>query len=110
MWRHCLRQKKVDLRTFRRQEKCFKCVIIHERARNVYMYLNNVLSCCAHIICIMEKIGWARILDMCRYRILFYFRIRCQLLKINVDFRGKKRMVVPDPLHPSALSVRFHKC
>ena len=28
-------QKKVALRTFRRQEKCFKCVIIHERPTNV---------------------------------------------------------------------------
>ena len=35
VWRHSLRQKKVDLRTFRRQEKCFKCVTIHERATNV---------------------------------------------------------------------------
>ena len=26
VWRHCLRQKKVDLHTFRRQEKCFKCL------------------------------------------------------------------------------------
>ena len=35
MWRHCLRPKKVALRTFRRQEECFKCVIIHERSTNV---------------------------------------------------------------------------
>ena len=52
VWRHCWRQKKVDLHTFRRQEKCFQFVIIHERATNVcilhvlIMYLNNVLSCC----------------------------------------------------------------
>ena len=78
VWRPRLRQKNVDLCTFRRQEKCFKCVIIHERATNLYvrylliMYLNNVLSCCTHKICIMEQMRWARILDMCRYRILFY--------------------------------------
>ena len=44
--------------------------IIHEIATHVYilyvsiMYLNNVLSCCKHIICIMEKMRWARILDI----------------------------------------------
>ena len=48
MWRHCLRPKKVALSTFRRQEKCFKCVIIHERPK-----------ICVHT---------ARILDM--YRII----------------------------------------
>ena len=63
VWRHCLRQKKGDLR---RQEKFFKCIIIHEGATNLcilfvlIMYLNNVLSCCRAalhiIICIMEKI------------------------------------------------------
>ena len=35
VWRHCLRPKKAALRTFRRQEKCSKCVIIHERPTNV---------------------------------------------------------------------------
>ena len=35
MWRQCLRPKKVILRTFRRQEKCFKCDSIHERPKNV---------------------------------------------------------------------------
>ena len=30
MWRHCLRTKKVVLQACRRQEKCFKCVIIHK--------------------------------------------------------------------------------
>ena len=51
MWHHCLLQEKVDLRTFRHQEKFFKCVILYERATNVcilyvlIMYLNNALSC-----------------------------------------------------------------
>ena len=35
VWRHCLRQKEVDLHTFRRRENCFKCVIIHERLKNM---------------------------------------------------------------------------
>ena len=30
MWRHCLRTKKVALQACRRQEKYFKCVIIHK--------------------------------------------------------------------------------
>ena len=58
VWWHGLRpkkvnlhQKKVNLRTFRRQQKCFECVIIHERATHflrtvvLIIYLNNVLSC-----------------------------------------------------------------
>ena len=51
VWRHCLRQKKGDLR-IPRQEKFFKYIIIHEGATHVcilyglIMYLNNVLSCC----------------------------------------------------------------
>ncbi len=53
VWRHCLRQKKGDLR---RQEKFSKCIIIHEVATNVcilyvlIMYLNNVLSCSAYTL------------------------------------------------------------
>ena len=35
VWRHCLRPKKAPLGTFRRKEKCFKGVIIHERPTNV---------------------------------------------------------------------------
>ena len=48
------------------------------------MYLNNVLSFCIHIICIMEKTRWARIVDMCRYRILFNFRIHCWIFRKKV--------------------------
>ena len=29
------------------------------------MYLNNVFGCCAHIIWVMEKMKWARILGKC---------------------------------------------
>ena len=48
--RHCLRQKKGDLH-IPTQEKFFKCIIIHEGATYVcmyvlIMYLNNVQSCC----------------------------------------------------------------
>ena len=35
---HCLRQKKVDLGTFRRQEKCFQCVIIDMKELNMCAY------------------------------------------------------------------------
>ena len=45
-------------------------VLLYMRATNLcilyvlIMYLNNMLSCCTHIFCIMEKMRWARILDM----------------------------------------------
>ena len=60
----------------RKSAMCYN--ITHERATNLsiryvlIMNLNNVLNCCTHIICIIEKMRWARILDTCRYRILFY--------------------------------------
>ena len=73
VWRLCLSQKKVDLRTFRRQ-----CVIIDERAIYIYIYIHlyvhtvridNVPKLCAELLyilqSIMEKIRWARILGMC---------------------------------------------
>ena len=50
---HCFRQKKVDLRTFRRQEMCHKSVIIHERATNVcilYTCIDNVPKQCAELL------------------------------------------------------------
>ena len=51
---HCLRQKKVDLHTFRRQEKYFINVLLYMKATNVCILyilitcLNKVLSCCTH--------------------------------------------------------------
>ena len=48
VWWNCLRQKKVDLRTFRRQEKCFECVIIHEKLQMcAYCSIDNVPKQCA---------------------------------------------------------------
>ena len=79
----CMKRKSICVHFDVRKIALF-CVITHERATNLYilyvliMCLNKVLSCWTHIICIMEKIRWARILGMCHYRILFYFRIHCQ--------------------------------
>ena len=72
---HCLHPKKVALRTFRRQEKCFKLYVL-------YM----------------------KYLQMCAYcpdsRHVAYFLIHCQWLKLNVDFRGEsvRWSQTPSPL------------
>ena len=73
VWGHCLRPKKAALRTFRRLEKCFKCVILHERPTNV---------------CILPVMYSRRVQ---------YFIIHCQWLKIDVDFRGESVRRSPTP-------------
>ena len=67
---------------------------VRKSASNVLLYMKDLQMCIT-----------ARILDMRPY-----FIIHSQWLKLNVDFRGKKRTVVQDPLLPSVRCVRFHKC
>ena len=77
-----------------------------------YSNTDNVPKQCAELLytlCIIAKMRWARILDMCRYHILFYFRKNTlSVIKNKCLFSGGKRTVVPDPLHPNVLSESLY--
>ena len=90
---HCWRQKD-DLRTFWRQEKCSKCVIILERATNLCilyvltMYLKSVLSYCTHY---NLNNGENEVGPDSRHVPYVTLSVIKRLkIAINVDFRGER--------------------